>query len=234
MSEPLSRRKAGANFLAVSVKKLQVGPHCTCGLYILAVDGLIPKTSYQANHVARTSTRYLTEGVHPIRSVTVSGAGISDLHEPRIQEDNIVLPFLPWCCTVRRRNRQPTPVVIPRDLKVFFLRLCSPFVADYNRVGDFRLVQVLSVIDKRHHYKRRFVGMSRYAIVAGHHMKVDLRSRVRRADERNGFKSQRYLVEAFEVDRGDFDVLSGIAAQMVQRKDVALPLVVVALDCLTA
>ena len=94
MSEPLSRRKAGANFPAVPVKKLQVGPHGTRGLYILAVDGLIPETSYQADHVARTSTLYLTEGVHPIRSVTVSRAGISDLHELRIQEDNIVIPFL--------------------------------------------------------------------------------------------------------------------------------------------
>src|ERR1019366_5588499 len=119
----------------------------------------------------------------------------------------------------------------PGDSKVFFLRLCSPFVADYYRVGDFRLVQVLSVVHERHHHKRRFVGMSRYAIVAGHHMKVDFSSRVRRTDERNGFKSQGYLAEALEVDRVDFDVLGGIAAQVVQRKDIAAPLVVVALYC---
>jgi hypothetical protein len=41
-------------------------------------------------------------------------------------------------------------------LEVFLFRLCFPFVADHDRVGDFRLAQVLRV--ERHHHK--LVGVS--------------------------------------------------------------------------
>ena len=125
----------------------------------------------------------------------------------------------------------PAPVVIPSDLEVFLFRLFSPFEADHDRVGDFRLVQVLRVVHKRHHHERRFVGVPRHAIVVRHHMKVNHCVRLRRPDEWNGLESQGYVAEAFEVDRGDFEVLGGITAQMVQRKDITLPLVGVALDC---
>ena len=231
VSEPLGRRKPSANLLAVLVEELQMGSHGMYSRHILAVDGFIPETSDKADHVTCANPFHLAKGVLPIRSVTESGAGISELHDLRIQEDNIVLPFLLRRRTVRRCDRHPAPVVIPVDLEVFLFRLCSPFVADHDRVGDFQLAQVLRVVHERHHYKRRFVGVSRHAIVVRHHVKVNHCIWLRRSDERNGLESQGYLVEAFEVDRGDFEVLGGITAQMVQRKDVALPLVVVALDC---
>jgi hypothetical protein len=210
---------------------LQMGAHGMYSRHILAVDGFIPETSDQADHVTCANTFHFAKGVLPIRSVTKSGARISELHDLRIQENNVVLPFLLRRRTVRRCDRHPAPVVIPVDLEVFLFRLCSPYVSDHDRVGDFRLAQVLRVVHERHHHKRRFVGVSRHAIVARHHMKVNYCIWLRRSDERHGLEPQRHLVEAFEVDRGGFEALGGITAQMVQRKDVALPLVVVALDC---
>jgi len=134
-----------------------MGSHTFYSCHILAVDGFIPETSDKADHVTCAHTLDLAKGVLPLRSVTESGAGISELHDLRIQEDNVVLPFLLRRRTVRRCDRHPAPVVIPIDLEVFLFGLCSPFVADHDRVGDFRLAQVLRVVHERHHHKRRFV-----------------------------------------------------------------------------
>ena len=127
------------------------------------------------------------------------------------------------------RGRQPTPIVVPRDLEFLFFPLRSPFIANHDRIGHFRLIQVLRVISERHHHKRGFVCVSSHAIVTGNYVKVGCRSWIGVIDEWNLLKSQRYLAKAFEGDRIDFDVLSGIAAQVVDREYVTAPLVVLAL-----
>jgi hypothetical protein len=91
-----------------------------------------------------THTFQLTEAVLPVRPVTVSGAGIPELYDLRVQEDDIVLPFLLRGRIVRRRDRHPAPVVILGDQEVFLFRLRSPLEADRNRVGDLRLVHPLA------------------------------------------------------------------------------------------
>src|SRR5271156_3125253 len=99
--------------------------------YVLTVDGFIPETSNQADDATSTSAHHLAEGVLLVRPVTVSGARIRELHNLRIQEDDVGLPFLLRCRTVRRRDRHPSAVVIPGDLEVFLFRLSSPLEADH-------------------------------------------------------------------------------------------------------
>ncbi len=123
VSEPLGRRKACANLLAISVEELQMGSYGIYSRHILAVDGLIPEASDEADHVPCATTFHLAEKVLPVRSVTVPRAGISELNDLRIQEDNVGLALLLRRRMIRRCGRQPASVVIPVDLEVLLFGL---------------------------------------------------------------------------------------------------------------